>query len=101
MKKARRLNVRTKSNLLRSERRAIEDRVKNVDLEVKRKVDLERREIETNLAIRLEQAYQLRIADKEKALTTHVRQMKSSAGRSSKVRNRARARFSSLNLKQN
>ncbi|MBR0831355.1 DUF2130 domain-containing protein [Bradyrhizobium manausense] len=53
---------------LRSERRAIEDRVKNVDLEIKRKVDLERREIETNLANRLEQTYQLRIADKDKAL---------------------------------
>jgi hypothetical protein len=53
---------------LRSERRAIEDRVKNVDLEVKRKIDLERREIEANMANRLEQTYQLRIADKEKAL---------------------------------
>jgi hypothetical protein len=53
---------------LRAERRALEERVKAVDVEVGRRVDAERQEIEVCVARRIEEQYRLRIADKEKSL---------------------------------
>jgi hypothetical protein len=53
---------------LRAERRALEERIKGVDVEVGRRVDAERQEIEVCVARRLEEEYRLRIAEKEKAL---------------------------------
>jgi hypothetical protein len=53
---------------LQTERQALEDRIKAVNLEVGRRIDAERQKIEATVARRIEDQYQLRIADKEKAL---------------------------------
>ena len=53
---------------IRAERRVLEERAKTVDVEVGRRVDAQRQEIEASVARRVEDGYRLRIADKEKAL---------------------------------
>jgi biotin-(acetyl-CoA carboxylase) ligase len=77
---------------LRAERRALEERVKAVDVEVGRRVDAERQEIEVCVARRIEEQYRLRIADKEKSLQDAQEPTRNLTGSSSRDRSRPKAR---------
>ena len=84
---------------LQTERQALEDRIKAVNLEVGRRIDAERQKIEATVARRIKTNTNSALLIRKRHSKTPGKSTRNSPGNSSKARNKAKGRSSNERLR--